>query len=51
MLNFEFLEKGLGVASLSLFVYDASKKQPFNGPTFAVWLILLLEILAKIYVL
>ena len=51
ILNFGFLEKGLGiVVSLSHFVYDFSTEvflmsYPINWPNFIVWLLLLLEIL------
>ena len=33
MLNFEFLEKGLGIVSLTHFVYDLSKKKCFSCNT------------------
>ena len=50
MLNFNFLDKGLGVVSLSHFVYDFSIKMflmlySINWPNFIVWFTLLLEIL------
>ena len=52
MLNFDFLEKGLGVASPPHFVYDFSRKifitlYFINWPNFVVWLLLLLEILGN----
>ena len=48
MLNFDFLENGLGMASLTHFVYDFSRKiflllYSINRPNFIVWLPLLLE--------
>ena len=48
MLNFDFLEKGLGIVSPPHFVYDFSRKMFFmsysiNGPNFIVWLPLLFE--------
>ena len=50
MLNFDFLEKGLGIVSPVYFVYDASTKMFFmlystNSPNFIAWLLILLEIL------
>ena len=50
MLNFCFLEKGLGITSPPHFVYDLSTKMfpmlySSNWPNFIVWLPLLLEIL------
>ena len=53
MLNFEFLEKGLGIVSLPPFVYDFSRKMflmlyPINWPNFIAWLLLLLEILVNV---
>ena len=52
MLNFSFSEKGLGLVSLSYFVYDFSRKMFFvlnfiNWPSFIVWLPLLLKILGN----
>ena len=51
-LNFDFLEKGLGIVSLSHFVYDFSRKMflmlySINWPNFIAWLFLLLEILVN----
>ena len=53
MLNFEFLEKSLGIVSLPPFVYDFSRKMflmlyPINWPNFIAWLLLLLEILVNV---
>ena len=53
MLNFEFLEKGLGIVSLPPVVYDFSRKMflmlyPINWPNFIAWLLLLLEILVNV---
>ena len=50
MLNFDFLEKGLGIVSLPHFVYDFSRKMflvlySINWPNFIVKLSLLLDIL------
>ena len=52
MLNFDFLENGLGLVCPSYFVYDFSRKMLFNlysisikWPKFIVCLLLLLEIL------
>ena len=50
MLNFDFLEKGLGIDSLPHFAYDFSRKifamlYSINWPNFIVWLPSLLEIL------
>ena len=52
MLNFDFLEKGLGIVSLPHFVYDFSRKvflilYSINWPNFIAWLPLLLEILVN----
>ena len=49
MLNFEFLEKDLGIVSLPHFVYGFSRKMFFmlysiNSPNFIDWLPLLYEI-------
>ena len=53
VLNFDFLEKGLGIVSPPHFVYDFSTKMflmlyPINWLNFIVWLPLLLEILRSI---
>ena len=55
MLNFDFLEKGLGVVSSPYFVYDVSRKMflmlySINRPNFIVGLSLILEILGNIYI-
>ena len=55
MLNFDFLDKGLGIVSPAHFVYDFSTKlflmlYSINWPNFIAWLPLLLEILIKQYV-
>ena len=52
MLNFDFLDKGLGIVSLAHFVYDFSTKMflmlySINWPNFIAWLLLLLEILGN----
>ena len=52
MLNFKFLEKGLGMISPPHFVYDFSRKMflmlySINRPNFIVKLPLLLEILVN----
>ena len=52
ILNFDFLDKGLGIVSSAHFVYDFSTKLfPFlysiNWPTFIPWLPLLLQILGN----
>ena len=52
--NFDFVEKGLGIVSLSHFVHDFSSKiilmlYPINWSNFIVWLPLLLEILEIFY--
>ena len=52
ILNFDFLEKGLGIVSVSHFVYDFSRKMFFmlysiSCPHFIVWLPLLCEILRR----
>ena len=55
-LNFYFVEKGLGIVSLSHFVYDFSRKMFLvlysfiNWPNFIVWLPLFLEILCNIHI-
>ena len=53
MLNFHFIEKGLGIVFSPHFVYDFSRKMFLmlwfiNWPNFIVWLPLLLEILGNI---
>ena len=53
MLNFDFLDEGLGIISPAHFVYDFSAKMFFmlcsiNLPNFIVWLPLLLEILGNV---
>ena len=50
MLNFDFVDEGLGIVSAAHFVYDFSTKIFFklysiNLPNFIAWLPLLLEIL------
>ena len=52
ILNFNFVEKGLGLVSLSHFAYDFSRKMflmlhSINWPNFIVWLPLRLEILGN----
>ena len=52
MLNFDFLEKGLGIVSPAHFVYNFSRKMFFmscsiNWPNLIIWLTLLLEILGN----
>ena len=52
MLNFDFLEKGLGIVPPLYFMYNFSGKMFFmlysiNWPNFIVWLTLLLEILVN----
>ena len=52
MLNFDFLENGLGIVSPPYFAYHFSSKMLFilyliNWPIFIAWLILLLEILVN----
>ena len=54
MLNFDFLEKTLGIVSPSHFVYGFSRKMflmsySTNWSNFIVWLVLLLEILGNMY--
>ena len=51
MLNFDFLDNGLGIVSTAHFVYDFLTKVFFmlysiNQPNFIAWLPLLLELLA-----
>ena len=53
MLNFDFLDKGLGIVSPAHFAYDFSTKMfvmlySINWPNFIVWLPLLLVILGSI---
>ena len=55
MLNFDFLDKGLGIISPAHFVYDFLTKMflmlySINSPNFIAWLPLLLEILANMCV-
>ena len=55
MLNFDFLEKGLGIVSPPNFVYDFSRKMFLklysnNCPVVIVWLSLLLQILVNMCV-
>ena len=55
MLNFDFLEKGLGIVSPPHFVYDFSRKMFLklysnNCPVVIVWLSLLLQILVNMCV-
>ena len=52
MVNFDFLDKGLGIVSPAHFVYDFSAKMILmlcfiNWPYFIAWLFLLLEILGN----
>ena len=52
MLNFDCLDKGLGIVSAAHFVYDFSTKMflmlySINWPNFIAWLLLLLEILGN----
>ena len=52
MLNFDFLEKGLGIVYPPHFVYDFLRKMflmlhSINQPNFIAWLPLLLEILVN----
>ena len=52
MLNFDILDKGLGIVSAAHFVYDFStelflKLYSINRPNFIFWLPLLLEILGN----
>ena len=53
MLNFDFLDEGLGIVSPAHFVYDFSTKifimlYSNTYPNFIVWLLLLFEILGNI---
>ena len=55
MLNFEFLEKGLGIVSPLYFVYDFQRKiflvlYSIKWPSSIVWLPLLLEILGNVWI-
>ena len=55
MLNFDFLDKGLGIVSPAHFVYDFSTKMfimlySFKWSIFTAWLPLLLEILGNMYI-
>ena len=55
MLNFNFLDKGLGIVSPAHFVYHFSTKMflmlySINWPNFIAWLLLLLEILDNMYI-
>ena len=55
MLNFDFLDKGLGIISPAHFVHDFLTKMflmlySINSPNFIAWLPLLLEILANMCV-
>ena len=52
MLNFDFLDKGLGIVPPAPFVYDFSRKvflilYSINWPNFIAWLPLLLEMLGN----
>ena len=52
MLNFDFIDKGLGIVSPANFVYDFSKKMFFmlytiNSPNLIAWLPSLLGILGN----
>ena len=52
MINFDILDKGLGIYSPAHFVFDFSTKMflmlcSINSPNFIVWLPLLLEILGN----
>ena len=53
MLNFDFLEKGLGIVSAPHFLYDFLRKMfltlySTNWQNFIIWMPLLLKILDKI---
>ena len=53
IINFDFLDKGLGIVSPAHFVYDFPTKMflmlySINWPNFIAWLPLLLEILGNI---
>ena len=55
MLNFDFLDKGLGIVSPAYFVYDFSTKMflmlySINRPNFIAWLSLPLGILGNMYI-
>ena len=52
MLNFDILDKSLGIVSAAHFVYDVSTKMflklySINWPNFIVWLPLLLDMLGN----
>ena len=52
MLNFDFLDKGLGIVSVAHFVYDVPTKlflmlYSINLPNFIAWLPIRLEILGS----
>ena len=54
MLNFDFLDKSLGIVSPAHFVYDFSTEMflmlySINRPNIIAWLPLLLEILGNVY--
>ena len=55
MLNFDFLDKGVGIVSPAHFVYDFLTKMflilfSISWPNFNAWLSLLLEILGNMYI-
>ena len=55
MLNFDFLDKGLGIVSPAHFMYDFSTKMflmlySINWPNLIAWLPLLLEILGNMWI-
>ena len=55
MLNFDFLEKSLGIVSPPHFLYDFPRKMflmlyPISWPNFIVWLPFLFEILVNMYI-
>ena len=54
MLNFDILEKGLGIVSPAHFVHDLSRKMflmlySIRWPNFFAWLFLLVEILVNMW--
>ena len=56
MLNFDFIEKALGVVSVPHIVYDFSRKMflmlyPINWPNFIAWLPFLLKILLNMCII